>query len=208
MSNLQVAPINAVLGTAFHPGHCDRLQKSLADYERLRLGHGVKNQMLATPRGKKGSECAGTSRRKVAVERVARGKTQPVASASSDACWRATSNAKPTMLRTVPAEVQPGREIELRKRSFVAADRCSDRGKATVMSNDHGESDVTPTESKTTRTVGNFPRGSRETPAASASREADRSEKARCRKSDKHAAGESDNPIVPATIENRQSPPA
>ena len=33
------------------------------------------------------------------------------------------------------------------------------------MSNDHGESDVTPTESETTRTVGNFPRGSRETPA-------------------------------------------
>ena len=57
------------------------------------------------------------------------------------------------MLRTVPAEVQPGREIELRKRSFVAADRCPDMGKATVMSNDHGESDVTPTESKTTRTV-------------------------------------------------------
>ena len=32
------------------------------------------------------------------------------------------------------------------------------------MSNDHGEFDETPTESKTTGTVGNFPHGSRETP--------------------------------------------
>src|SRR5713226_7008250 len=40
-------------------------------------------------------------------------------------------------------------------------------GKAIVMSNDSGESDVTPTESKTTGTVGNFPHGSRETPVPS-----------------------------------------
>ena len=52
-------------------------------------------------------------------------------------------------------------------------------GKAIVMSNEsHGESDVTPTESKTTGTVGNFPHGSRETPVTSVSMEAERSEKA------------------------------
>jgi hypothetical protein len=47
------------------------------------------------------------------------------------------------------------------------------------MSNEsHGESDETPTESKTTGTVGNFPHGSRETPVTSgSSMEADRSEK-------------------------------
>jgi hypothetical protein len=63
-------------------------------------------------------------------------------------------------------------------------------GKAIVMSSVHGKLDVAPTESKTTRTVGNFPRGSRETQAASASREADRSEKAKGRKSDMHAVEE------------------
>ena len=53
------------------------------------------------------------------------------------------------------------------------------------MSSDHGESDVAPTESKTTGTIGNFPHGSRETPATSVSlMEADRSEKARGHKSD------------------------
>ena len=36
------------------------------------------------------------------------------------------------------------------------------------MSNDNGKSDVTPTESETTGTVGNFSHGSRETPATSA----------------------------------------
>ena len=94
------------------------------------------------------------------------------------------------------------------KTFFCGGRPCSDKGKATVMSNDHGESDVTPTESKTTRTVGNFPRGSRETPAASASREADRSEKARCRKSDMHAAGESDSSIVPKKPTNNDGPMA
>ena len=47
------------------------------------------------------------------------------------------------------------------------------------MSNDNGESDVTPTESETTCTVGNLSHGSRETPMISVSpMEADRSEKA------------------------------
>ena len=53
-------------------------------------------------------------------------------------------------------------------------------GKAIVMSNDQGESDVTPTESETTGTVGNFSYGSRETPVTSVSIVgADQSEKAR-----------------------------
>ncbi len=75
------------------------------------------------------------------------------------------------------------------------------------MSNDHGESDVTPTESKTTGTVGNFPRGSRETPETSVSHEADRSEKARCHKSDMHVSGESDSSIVPKKQANNDSVP-
>ncbi len=33
------------------------------------------------------------------------------------------------------------------------------------MSNDQGKSDIIPTESKTTRTIGNFSHGSRETPS-------------------------------------------
>jgi len=59
------------------------------------------------------------------------------------------------------------------------------------MSNDeNGESDVTPTESETTCTVGNLSRGSRETPATSvSSMETDRSEKARCHNSDMHVVG-------------------
>jgi RNA-directed DNA polymerase len=75
------------------------------------------------------------------------------------------------------------------------------------MSSDHGEFDVAPTESKTTRTVGNFPRGSRETQAASVSREADRSEKAKGLKSDRHAVGESDSPIVPKKPANNDGVP-
>ena len=75
------------------------------------------------------------------------------------------------------------------------------------MSSDHGKFDVAPTESKTTRTVGNFPRGSRETPAASASREADRSEKAKSRKSDMHVVGESDSSIVPKKPANNDGVP-
>ena len=76
------------------------------------------------------------------------------------------------------------------------------------MSNVRGKLDVAPTESETTRMVGNFPRGSRETQAASASREADRSEKARRHKSDMHAAGESDSSIVPKKLANKDGPMA
>ncbi len=73
------------------------------------------------------------------------------------------------------------------------------------MSNVNGESDVTPTESKTTSTVGNFPRGSRETPETSGFMEADRSEKARCRNADMHVSGESDSSIVPEKRANKDS---
>ena len=72
------------------------------------------------------------------------------------------------------------------------------------MSNVSGESDVTPTESKTTGTVGNFPHGSRETPVTSVSCvEADRSEKARGHNSDMHVSGESDSSIVPKKPANK-----
>jgi hypothetical protein len=53
-----------------------------------------------------------------------------------------------------------------------------------VTSSAHGKFPVIPPESETTGTVGNFARGSRETPETSVSQEADRSEKARRRKSD------------------------
>jgi len=73
------------------------------------------------------------------------------------------------------------------------------------MSNDSfGESDVTPTESKTTGTVGNFPHGSRETPVPSVSpMGADRSEKARGHNPDTHVAGESHSSIVPEKPTNK-----
>ena len=77
------------------------------------------------------------------------------------------------------------------------------------MSNAKGKSDVPPTESKTTRTVGNFPRGSREIPAVSDSfKETDRSEKARCRTADMHVAGKSDDSIVPEKRANKAGPMA
>jgi len=77
-------------------------------------------------------------------------------------------------------------------------------GKAIVMSNDHGEFDKACTESKTTGTVGNFPHGSRETPATSVScMEADRSEKARGHKSDMDVTGESHSSIVPKRPANK-----
>jgi RNA-directed DNA polymerase len=75
------------------------------------------------------------------------------------------------------------------------------------MSNDHGESDVTPTESETTRTAGNFPHGSRETRGTSVSTETDRSAKARCRNADMHVSGESDSSIVPKKLANKDSVP-
>jgi len=71
------------------------------------------------------------------------------------------------------------------------------------MSNDRGESDVTPTESETTGTVGNFPHGSRETPVTSVSAEAERSEKARSHNTDMHVTGESDSSIVPKKPANK-----
>lgn len=63
------------------------------------------------------------------------------------------------------------------------------------MSNDHGESDVTPTESEATGTAGSIPHGSREIPEISVSTETDRSEKARCRNADMHGFGKSDSLI-------------
>ena len=100
--------------------------------------------------------------------------------------------------------------MELRNHPFVVADPVTDRrlvadkGKATVMSSEYGEFDVAPTESETTRMVGNFPHGSREAPEASTAgttvpvvRDADRSEKARCHTSDVYVSGESDSFIVP-----------
>ena len=72
------------------------------------------------------------------------------------------------------------------------------------MSGEPGESGVSPTESKTTGMVGNFPHGSRETPAIFvAAMAADRSEKARCHKSDRHVAGESHSSIVPKRPANK-----
>ena len=76
------------------------------------------------------------------------------------------------------------------------------------MSNVNGESDVIPTESQTTSTVGNFSHGSRETPVTSvSSMEADRSEKARGLKSDMHVSGESDSSIVPQKPANKGGVP-
>ena len=72
------------------------------------------------------------------------------------------------------------------------------------MSNVKGKSDTTPTESKTTGTVGNFPHGSRETPQTSVTaRETERSEKARGHNSDMDVSGESDSSIVPGKPANK-----
>ena len=77
------------------------------------------------------------------------------------------------------------------------------------MSHVQGKFDVTPTESKTTGTVGNFPHGSRETPVTSVyPMEADRLEKARGLKSNMHVTGESDSPIVPQKPANNGGLPA
>ena len=72
------------------------------------------------------------------------------------------------------------------------------------MTSDTGEFGVSPTESKTTRTVGNLTRGSRETPETSAApMAADRSDKARCHKSDMYVPGKSDSLIVPVKRANK-----
>ena len=66
-----------------------------------------------------------------------------------------------------------------------------------MKSNDKGESDISPTESETTRMVGNIPRGSWEIPETSLSLEMDRSEKARCHNADMYVAGKSDSLVLP-----------
>jgi hypothetical protein len=72
------------------------------------------------------------------------------------------------------------------------------------MSNEQGEFDKAPTESKTTGTVGNFAHGSRETPLTSVTlMGADRSEKARGHKSDMDVGGESHSSIVPKKPANK-----
>jgi len=85
-----------------------------------------------------------------------------------DAWCRATVIAKPTMLCTVPAEVQLGcvlnSTVTPETRAFFCGGRpCPVKGEATVMSNVNGKSDVTPTESRIICTVGNLSRGSQET---------------------------------------------
>ena len=77
------------------------------------------------------------------------------------------------------------------------------------MSNEReGEFDETPTESKTTGTVGNFPHGSRETPVISvSSMGAERSEKARGHNTDMDVTGESDSSIVPEKPANKGEVP-
>ena len=76
------------------------------------------------------------------------------------------------------------------------------------MTNVKGESDMTPTESETTRTVGNFSHGSREPPVTSTtSMEVDRSEKARGHNPDMHVIGESDGSIVPEKLANKTGTP-
>ena len=100
-------------------------------------------------------------------------------------------------------EVQPG-GVWSSENTLVGGRPYLDMGKAIVMSNDKGEFDVTPTESKTTGTVGNFSHGSRETPVTSvSSMEADRSEKARGHKSDMDVTGESHSSIVPKKPANK-----
>ena len=101
-------------------------------------------------------------------------------------------------------EVQPGGVLSS-KTPLCGGRPYLDMGKAIVMSNEsHGKSDVTPTESKTTGTVGNFPHGSRETPVTSVScMEADRSEKARGHNSDMNVTGESHSSIVPKKPTNK-----
>jgi hypothetical protein len=74
-----------------------------------------------------------------------------------------------------------------------------------VTTNDHGESGVTPTETKTTRTAGNSPHGSRDALRTSASLEADRSKKARSCNAGMHVLGESDSSVVPGKPANNDS---
>ena len=76
-----------------------------------------------------------------------------------------------------------------------------------MISNDDGESDVTPTESEATGTVGNDPHGSWEIPGASTSSDGDRSAKARRHKADMHVTGKSDSLVVPEKRVNNAGTP-
>lgn len=75
------------------------------------------------------------------------------------------------------------------------------------MSNDHGKSDIAPTESETTCMAGNAPHGSWEIPGTSRSMDRDRSEKARCRNADMHVPGKSDSLVVPENQANNDGQP-
>ena len=75
------------------------------------------------------------------------------------------------------------------------------------MSDDNGEPDVTSTESRTTRTVGNNLHGSWEIPETSTSSDVDRSEKVRCHNADAHVSGKSDSPVVPEKQTNNAGQP-
>lgn len=77
------------------------------------------------------------------------------------------------------------------------------------MANDKGEFAGNPTESKTTRMVGNFLNGSRESPATSSAPMAgDRSDKTQGHHPDMHVAGQSDSFIVPENPTNNGAVPA
>lgn len=83
---------------------------------------------------------------------------------------------------------------------------CPLMGKATIMMDDKGKPNMTPTESRTTGTVGNSPHGSQETLTTSTPpMGADRLEKARCHNSNMHVVRESDSPIVPEKPANKGS---
>lgn len=66
-----------------------------------------------------------------------------------------------------------------------------------MMTNDTGESDIDPTESKTTCMDGSIPRGSWEIPETSLTLEMDRPAKARSHKADVYVSGKSDSLVVP-----------
>ena len=65
-----------------------------------------------------------------------------------------------------------------------------------MKSNENGEFEFSPTESETTRTVGNSPRGNWEIPETSLTLELDRSVKARGHNTDMNVSGKSDSLIL------------
>ena len=66
-----------------------------------------------------------------------------------------------------------------------------------MKSHDKGEFDFNPTESETTRMVGNSPRGNWEIPETSPSSDVDRLEKVRCHNANVYVSGKSDSLVVP-----------